>query len=139
LTAKPVGGYLSFERTGKSPSGKTWIVVVYGVRARLGEIRWFGRWRHYAFFPDDGTLYNPDCMGEIASMCRALMSERARVSDNEMAEGLTQPETDERVAFIPSAQRVESSNPPCASCGGLTIRTGTCYTCTTCGTSEGCG
>jgi len=31
-----------------------------------------------------------------------------------------------------------SNNPPCTQCGGLTIRSGTCYACTSCGASQGC-
>jgi ribonucleoside-diphosphate reductase alpha chain len=34
----------------------------------------------------------------------------------------------------------ELSGPPCQYCGGLTVRSGSCYTCTECGeTSGGCG
>ena len=29
--------------------------------------------------------------------------------------------------------------PPCAQCGGLTHKAGTCYVCSTCGTTTGCG
>jgi hypothetical protein len=30
-------------------------------------------------------------------------------------------------------------NPACSNCGGLTQRTGACFTCLTCATSTGCG
>lgn len=43
---------------------------------RLGEIKWFGRWRQYAFFPADGTVWNPQCMVEINEQIRVLMDER---------------------------------------------------------------
>lgn len=32
-----------------------------------------------------------------------------------------------------------SSGNSCFACGGMTVRTGSCETCTTCGTSGGCG
>lgn len=32
-----------------------------------------------------------------------------------------------------------STGDMCASCGGMTVRTGSCHTCTSCGTSGGCG
>lgn len=32
-----------------------------------------------------------------------------------------------------------SSGDACYVCGGLTVRTGTCTTCTNCGTTGGCG
>jgi hypothetical protein len=34
---------------------------------------------------------------------------------------------------------LRDSGGTCASCGGLTVRTGTCETCTECGTQGGCG
>lgn len=35
--------------------------------------------------------------------------------------------------------RPVSSGDICAVCGGMTVRTGTCTTCTECGTTGGCG
>lgn len=29
--------------------------------------------------------------------------------------------------------------PPCMACGGITVRTGTCFTCIGCGLAGGCG
>jgi hypothetical protein len=36
----------------------------------LGEIRWHAPWRKYAYFPDASTLYEPDCLEDLASFCR---------------------------------------------------------------------
>jgi hypothetical protein len=33
---------------------------------KLGEIRWFGRWRKYCFYPWNETLYEETCMREIS-------------------------------------------------------------------------
>jgi hypothetical protein len=33
---------------------------------RLGEIRWFGRWRKYSFYPLPDTIYEETCMREIS-------------------------------------------------------------------------
>lgn len=40
----------------------------------------------------------------------------------------------------PQIQQVSSSldGPPCTSCGNMTRRSGSCYTCTSCGTNTGC-
>lgn len=35
--------------------------------------------------------------------------------------------------------RPQSTGNACADCGGMTVQTGTCHTCTSCGTSGGCG
>lgn len=37
-----------------------------GISSRLGEIRWFGRWRKYVFSPVENTLYEETCMREIS-------------------------------------------------------------------------
>lgn len=54
----------------------------------------------------------------------------------------------EEIAELPPKEATQSSSnvggstvksgPPCLHCGGLTIRTGTCHTCTTCFTTSGC-
>lgn len=38
-----------------------------------------------------------------------------------------------------SSAKYQQDSPVCTTCGGLTIRAGTCYTCTACGSSSGCG
>lgn len=38
-----------------------------------------------------------------------------------------------------STAKYQQDSPVCTTCGGLTIRAGTCYTCTSCGSTSGCG
>ena len=49
-------------------------------------------------------------------------------------------EEDTKLNFSQLAQPTKDiSGPPCIDCGGLTMRAGTCYVCTSCGsTSGGC-
>ena len=35
----------------------------------LGEIRFYPRWRKYAFYPANSTLYEQDCLRDIAKFC----------------------------------------------------------------------
>lgn len=35
----------------------------------LGRISFYSRWREYAFFPYTGTLYEADCLRDIAQFC----------------------------------------------------------------------
>lgn len=42
----------------------------------LGSIKWFGRWRQYAFFPNPETVWNNTCMSEITAFITGLMQER---------------------------------------------------------------
>jgi len=73
--------YIRFEHMGDSASGKTSEWDVLSIRRGLeplGTIRWFGRWRQYAFFPADDTLFNPECMEAISAFIRDRMKERQR-------------------------------------------------------------
>lgn len=66
--------YLRFRAAGASASYKTevWEVETAASGTVLGEIRWFGRWRQYAFFPSAETVYNPDCLDSISAHTRWL-------------------------------------------------------------------
>lgn len=35
----------------------------------LGEIKWFGRWRQFCFYPRENTIFNRDCLQKIAREC----------------------------------------------------------------------
>jgi len=39
--------------------------------APLGYIRFFPRWRKFSFYPDPYTLYETDCLRDIANFCEA--------------------------------------------------------------------
>lgn len=58
--------YITFAER-PSASGKTKIVSVCSKRSGdlLGEIRWFGRWRQYCFYPEQATIFNRGCMHDI--------------------------------------------------------------------------
>ena len=38
----------------------------------LGVIKWYGAWRQYAFFPENGTLFNTECLNDIISYIKEL-------------------------------------------------------------------
>ena len=59
-------------------TGKTRVFSVDSVRqgGRLGVIRWFGRWRQYTIEPEASTVWNKDCLREVAEFLDALMKER---------------------------------------------------------------
>lgn len=42
----------------------------------IGEIRWYGPWRQYAFLPERDTVYEPTCMDDISAFIKKLMEER---------------------------------------------------------------
>jgi hypothetical protein len=65
--------WITFEDAGRSDSGITKIFHVVqadGKGARpLGRIKWFAPWRKYAFPPSSETVFEEDCLREIATFC----------------------------------------------------------------------
>lgn len=54
---------------------------IFKVRSKLhgsylGGIQWYGRWRQYAFFPAEETVFNSGCLDDILQFIRKLMEER---------------------------------------------------------------
>ena len=45
---------------------------------RLGEVRWYGAWRCFAFFPAPETLFERTCLRDIADFCEARTRERRK-------------------------------------------------------------
>jgi hypothetical protein len=69
--------YLTFLQRPRREGRKTDEVAVFGRRdTYLGEIKWFGRWRQYAFFPEAGTVWNTDCLAEVSAQILKLMAAR---------------------------------------------------------------
>lgn len=60
--------WIMIDFAGTSPSGKTNIYSVGNQETghRIGDIRWHGPWRKYAFFPAPGCLFEEDCLRDIA-------------------------------------------------------------------------
>lgn len=69
--------YLEF-RDETPAARKTNIIGVYSRSSGdlLGRIKWFGRWRQYVFFPEPGTIWNPECLDAVNAQVRALMALR---------------------------------------------------------------
>ena len=38
----------------------------------LGEVKWFGRWRQYCFFPNHETIFNSICLNDISNFLQQL-------------------------------------------------------------------
>ncbi len=49
-----------------------WCVFTLNGEELLGEIKWFGRWRKYCFFPLEETVYEEKCLREIAIFIERL-------------------------------------------------------------------
>ncbi len=75
-----LGKYMLVREPTPSVTGKTkiWIIVDRS-NGLLGKVRWFGRWRCYAFFPETDTVFNASCMRELVMFCdEATKKQRSR-------------------------------------------------------------
>lgn len=43
----------------------------------LGEVKWYGPFRQYSFFPAQNTVFEKTCMSDITRFIIQLMNERA--------------------------------------------------------------
>ena len=61
---------IKFSKPIDSDSGKTQVWDVLDSDGdTLGQVRWFGRWRRYSFYPSPFTVYEKDCLREVANFC----------------------------------------------------------------------
>jgi len=74
--------FIEFEYMGTTASGKTkaWMIKSRRTGTMLGEVKWFGRWRRYAFFPCQDTIWNPDCLVAVTDFIAEQMNARHMLS-----------------------------------------------------------
>jgi len=73
--------YIRFVPGPAKPKTLTWKVVTANLfAAELGEVGWFARWRQYAFSPKAGTVFNKDCLREIADFCDQRTTEHRKTT-----------------------------------------------------------
>ncbi len=73
--------WIRFSEPHSSKSGKTfvWTVIAIDGSVSLGEIRWLGRWRKYAFFPKNDTVFEKTCLRDIADFCEIALNSHKRI------------------------------------------------------------
>lgn len=75
--------HLLFQVVARTP--KTVVVGVIERRSgdALGEIKWYGAWRQYAFLPlAERTVWSRSCLAEVsAEIDRLMAARRARLAD----------------------------------------------------------
>jgi hypothetical protein len=42
----------------------------------LGSVRWWSHWRRYCFFPQPETLFDANCLWDIADWCASQTTEQ---------------------------------------------------------------
>ncbi len=73
--------YLEFELIENKPKTEVYSINSISSGFRLGTIKWFGSWRQYCFFPNEGTVFNQGCMQDIQDFMQKLMSDRKKVKE----------------------------------------------------------
>ena len=76
--------WIDFEKQEKKEHFKTdiWIIFTKDGRTNLGFIKWYGRWRGYAFFPQSDTIYEEDCLRDIADFIETETKEYRQEAKN---------------------------------------------------------
>ncbi|MBA7549963.1 hypothetical protein ES705_42468 [subsurface metagenome] len=64
--------YLEFNILEQKPKTKVIEIISKRGRERLGIIKWFPRWRQYAFSPGADTIFNVECLNDIVSHIKGL-------------------------------------------------------------------
>jgi hypothetical protein len=77
-----VSEYLSIVVLAPEGTKKTGVGLV---RSRstgheLGQIRWFGQWRQYCFWPAPETIFNDGCLRHITRVCAGLTAAQRRAA-----------------------------------------------------------
>lgn len=64
--------YLNFDRVGSTGKTDIWEVGSKSQGSVLGEIKWYGPWRQYCFFPSSNTVFNRECIADISEVINQL-------------------------------------------------------------------
>jgi len=67
-----------------SESGKTRIYNVYNTTTNqsIGRIKWAGNFRKYAFYPENNTFYDAQCLVDISEFLKSEMNRRINNEDS---------------------------------------------------------
>lgn len=58
------------------PKTRVWDVINIKSGDRIGQIRFYGPWRQYSFFPAPSTVFSTGCLGEITEFISAHKNDR---------------------------------------------------------------
>lgn len=79
MNSEPVRSkWLAFEQTTGTAKTERWLVKSKSSGDVLGEIRWFGRWRCYSFYPESETIFNAGCLLDIGIVCHVLTKDHTK-------------------------------------------------------------
>jgi len=68
--------YMEFDKIGDTGKTEVWNIISKSSGFNLGQIKWYGAWRAYCFYPSPHCIFNISCMDDIKKMITELMSVR---------------------------------------------------------------
>ena len=68
--------YMEFDKVGDTGKTEIWNIISKSSEFILGQIKWYGPWRQYCFFPSPNSVFNNGCMDDIKKFISELMSAR---------------------------------------------------------------
>lgn len=84
-----LGKYMVAEQNDNAPGHKTsyWSILSAKDADTLGWISWYGRWRQFAFSPATASVFNNQCLIDLAAFLKKLndLNKQGRVPTNEKA------------------------------------------------------
>jgi len=74
----PDSPYLTFKLLDTDKKTQTYQVLSTQHGFMLGEVKWFGRWRQYTFFPQADSVFNKDCLIYISEFLDGLNKQHSK-------------------------------------------------------------
>lgn len=68
--------YLKFELIEEKPKTKVYAIVSKSDNSRLAVVKWYPNWRCYAFYPENRTIWEDDCLNAIVQFLKDLKNEK---------------------------------------------------------------
>lgn len=68
------GKWITFAPSAPCKKTSVWLVKPKD-GSPIGMVRWYGPWRKYCFYPGDATVYEQDCLRDIADFCERKTKE----------------------------------------------------------------
>lgn len=84
-------------------------------------------------FPPNGITSNEDIR-----MCSSIIDYIMKWLEKEFLDSEVEDSDHDSLPSVPKPTKITLDGPPCMDCGGLTQRIGSCFTCTSCGSTNGC-
>jgi len=68
--------HIHFVQLSQKPKTSIWACCNNSSGGELGQIKWYGPWRQYCFFPESYCVFNVSCLDDIKDFIRQLKEGR---------------------------------------------------------------